>query len=282
MGIERKSVRELLTDCNGSDLAKSLSNYLLEVQSKSPKVLLSQYLHGWSQLGSTALGGIVLKIAIALESAGMKDYSAAFTGLSAACDEFKNLFPKSEDSWWLPVLLFVMRILGPVSIAADKISSGELGVDDDDWGAGSKQSFGDKCQRQLYDIQARMMRSVKAGAIVGAACFIKFSFAINKLNMVRHIMRGVEHQILPHWKEYPASHIAEFQFYRGKYYVFTNEEDKASRALSHAFNICKYQSSEHNISLILNFLIPLTILVDRKLPRSDVLQVISLEVSTNQ
>ncbi|GAA6040960.1 hypothetical protein JCM8097_000512 [Rhodosporidiobolus ruineniae] len=218
----------------------------------------------WGDIATAHVGVLVALNPSANQATGLPmsqvDYVKAYEKQHEVVTALYRYLIDARDSstgWALPTLYQVCRDLRKVAEQADQqlLASGQK--------AGKLEEASRLLQKCfsacLNDRASDMLASRKMGTYYLATLLFKVYFRLNSTALCRNLIRGIGAADLPPLSAFPRAHQVTYTYYMGVFAFLREDYGEAERKFQEALEGC-HRKMKDNITLILDYLIPLLLL----------------------
>ncbi|KAK9374452.1 uncharacterized protein V1513DRAFT_458803 [Lipomyces chichibuensis] len=192
-----------------------------------------------------------------------------------ALTQLLNRIAERTDNWILPVVYTVTQELRIIAMEADHYTEASM--------LGSSASNSAKPNKLeeaartinrtltvcLNDRNSSMPNSRKWGVYFIISLLFKIYFKLGTISLATSVVRVLNASSaagdIPSVEEYPKAHMVTFKYYVGILAFMDEEYEKAEEHLRAALNNC-HKRATRNQELILQYLLPTTLLLHRRYP----------------
>jgi hypothetical protein len=264
-------VYQSILEKDGMFLAPLLSSCHPHVH--NPKLRVQGYEIMCRKVVGSPFDEIVAAHLKAVECVNNGDYIGSYTAQSVVVQSFnKILLTQKDENWGIPVLITLIRDLRELAVKADK----QMTVR----GKGRPGDIQEKAAEILMssfrvcvtDLRAAREQSKKWGTLPVINQLFKVYFKINKLNLMKPLIRAVEQSNLRN--ECQIGQLVTYSYFVGRKAIFDSDFKAADENLTFAFERC-HRAAKRNKRRILTYLIPVKMLLGQ-IPSYRLLQKYSL------
>ena len=186
--------------------------------------------------------------------------SDAYAALQGAVQPMLELFREDEEAW----------LTEPLHALVDTLRFVAEGADAELEARGRKPNRLENAGNHLMTCfsaahRAQGNRNKRLATLKVANCLFQVYFKLNTLRLCKNIIRAVEARNFVEFNAFPVGQRVTNRFFVGRLSVFDDHFLEADEQLSYAFRHCP-RSSSHNKGLILQYLLPVKLLLGQ-LPR---------------
>ena len=186
--------------------------------------------------------------------------SDAYAALQGGVQPMLELFREDEEAW----------LTEPLHALVDTLRFVAEGADAELEARGRKPNRLENAGNHLMTCfsaahRAQGNRNKRLATLKVANCLFQVYFKLNTLRLCKNIIRAVEARNFVDFNAFPVGQRVTNRFFVGRLSVFDDRFLEADEQLSYAFRHCP-RSSTHNKGLILQYLLPVKLLLGQ-LPR---------------